>query len=101
MQSSSATGKPASPSGSCRSELTARIGSLLDRTTWNDREAWENTLGTAVSRGEVKLDDKSVTTGTEFRSCIDKCSQLDGARVIDLALEAIGRTAAKSGTHRA
>ena len=55
MQSSFATGKPASPSGSCRSELTASIGPLLDRTTWNDREAWENALGTAVSRGEVKL----------------------------------------------
>jgi predicted ATPase/DNA-binding SARP family transcriptional activator len=39
-------------------------------------------------------------TGTEFRSCIDKGRQLDGTQVIDLALEAIDRTAAKSGTHR-
>ena len=40
-------------------------------------------------------------TDTEFRSCIDKGEQLDGAQVIDLALDAIARAAAKSGTHRA
>ena len=40
-------------------------------------------------------------TGTEFRSCIDKGEQLDGTQVIDLALGAIARAAAKSGAHRA
>ena len=35
-------------------------------------------------------------TGTEFRSCITKGEQLDGTQVIDLALEAIGRAAAKA-----
>ncbi len=40
-------------------------------------------------------------TGTEFRSCTDKGEQLDGAQVIDLALEAIARAEAKPGAHRA
>ena len=40
-------------------------------------------------------------TDTEFRSCIDRGEQLDGAQVIDLALEAIARAEAKSGAHRA
>jgi hypothetical protein len=40
-------------------------------------------------------------TDTEFRSCIDKGEQLDGAQVIDFALEAIARAAAKPGAHRA
>jgi hypothetical protein len=35
-------------------------------------------------------------TDTEFRSCINKGEQLDGAQVTDLALEAIGRAAAKA-----
>jgi hypothetical protein len=34
-------------------------------------------------------------TGTEFRFCVDKGEQLDGAQVIDLALDAIARAAAK------
>lgn len=40
-------------------------------------------------------------TDTEFRSCIDKGEQLDGAQVIDLALDAITRAAAKADAHRA
>jgi predicted ATPase/DNA-binding SARP family transcriptional activator len=40
-------------------------------------------------------------TDTEFRSCIGKGEQLDGAQVIDLALDAIARAAAKPGAHRA
>ena len=39
-------------------------------------------------------------TGTEFRSCTDQGEQLDGAQVIDLALEAIARAAAKPGAQR-
>jgi len=35
-------------------------------------------------------------TGTEFRSCVDKGEQLNGSQVIDLALQAIGRAAAKA-----
>src|SRR5690349_11585001 len=71
MQSSLATGKPASPSGSCGSKLTARIGHVARPPTWNDREAWENALGTAVPRGEVKFDDKSLATADlgDRRSC--------------------------------
>jgi hypothetical protein len=34
-------------------------------------------------------------TETEFRSCIAKGEELDGAQVIDLALDAIARAAAK------
>ena len=40
-------------------------------------------------------------TDTEFRSCTDKGEQLDGAQVIDLALDAIARAAAKAGAQRA
>ena len=40
-------------------------------------------------------------TDTEFRSCTDKGEQLDGAQVIDLALDAIARAEAKPGAHRA
>jgi len=40
-------------------------------------------------------------TGTEFRSCIEKGEQLDGAQVIDFALEAITRAAAKRDARRA
>jgi len=35
-------------------------------------------------------------TSTEFRSCISKGEQLDGTQVVDLALEAIRRAAAKA-----
>jgi hypothetical protein len=40
-------------------------------------------------------------TGTEFRSCIDKGEELDGAQVIDFAVDAITRAAAKLDIHRA
>lgn len=40
-------------------------------------------------------------TETEFRSCIEKGEELDGAQVIDLALDAITRAAAKPDAHRA
>jgi tetratricopeptide (TPR) repeat protein len=40
-------------------------------------------------------------TGTEYRSCTDKGEELDAAQVIDLAIDAIARAAAKPGTYRA
>ena len=40
-------------------------------------------------------------TETEFRSCIAKGEELDGAQVIDLALDAITRAAAQPAAHRA
>ena len=40
-------------------------------------------------------------TEAEFRSCIAKGEELDGAQVIDLALDAIARAAAQPAAHRA
>jgi transposase len=40
-------------------------------------------------------------TETEFHSCIDKGKELDGAQVIDLALDAIARAATQPAAHRA
>ena len=86
-------------------DLLARIGAYHDAATLYGATA-SATTGVPSYGADADLLRQTTAllrdhlTGTEFRSCIDTGEQLDGAQVIDLALEAIARAAAKPGAHR-
>src|SRR6266568_4404872 len=82
-------------------ELLARVGACHDAAILYGAVASASSgappFGTDADRlrqSEALLRDH--LTGTEFRSCVSKGEQLDGTQVVDLALEAIGRAAAKA-----
>jgi predicted ATPase/DNA-binding SARP family transcriptional activator len=82
-------------------DLLARVGACHDAATLYGAVASASSgappYGTDAERlrqSEALLRDH--LTGTEFRSCIQKGEQLGGTQVIDLALQAIGRAAAKA-----
>jgi predicted ATPase/DNA-binding SARP family transcriptional activator len=82
-------------------DLLARVGACHDAATLYGAVASASSgappYGTdadRLRRSAALLRDN--LTGTEFRSCLDTGEQLNGTQVIGLALEAIGRAAAKA-----
>ncbi len=87
-------------------DLLARIGACHDAATLYGAAASATTGAPPYGADADRLRQTAALlrdhlTDTEFRSCIDKGEQLDGAQVIDLALDAIARAAAKAGAQRA
>ena len=87
-------------------DLLTRIGACHDAATLYGAVASATTGAPAYGADADLLRQTTARlrdhlTGTEFRSCIRKGEQLDGAQVIDFALEAITRAAAEPDAHRA
>ena len=87
-------------------DLLTRVGACHDAATLYGAAASASTGAPPYGADADRLRQTAARlrdhlTDTEFRSCTDQGEQLDGAQVIDLALEAIARAEAKSGAHRA
>ncbi len=82
-------------------DLLARVGACHDAATLYGAAASASSGAPPFGTDADRLRQSAALlrdhlTGAEFRSCINKGEQLDGSQVIDLALEAIGRAAAKA-----
>jgi predicted ATPase/DNA-binding SARP family transcriptional activator len=87
-------------------DLLARVGACHDAATLYGAAASASSGAPPYGADADRLRQTAALlreqlTDTEFRACTGKGEQLDGAQVIDLALDAITRAAAKLDAHQA